>query len=161
MAEGRVPLGELGHAGGRLHVGRELTDTVEPEHPRLLVLVQRGGESRLAVQPAHQHAHVLDAEVAAGRDVRRERALAPLYAARQGDEPRGARRLEEHAPEFAATPARTVAGYDVRQCAEAVRLCVELYRQLRSEIGENRIIPRTAAEQASTRYLAEISRGLA
>jgi hypothetical protein len=90
----------------------------------------------------------------------RERVLGPLYAAQQGDEPRGVRRLEEKAPEFAATLAQTVAGYDARQCAEAVQLCVQLYRQLRRGFGASRIVPRTTAEQASARYLAEVSRSL-
>jgi hypothetical protein len=88
----------------------------------------------------------------------RERVLGPLHMAQHGEEPRGVRRLEKRSPEFAATLARTVAGYDARQCAEAVQLCVELYRELRPGLGTGRIVHRTTAEQASTRYLAEVSR---
>lgn len=88
----------------------------------------------------------------------RAHVLGPLYMTQRGEEPRGVRRLEEQAPEFAATLARTVAGYDARQCAEAVQLCVDLYRGLRHGFGTDRIVHRTTAEQASTRYLAEVSR---
>jgi hypothetical protein len=52
-----------------------------------------------------------------------------------------------------------VAGYDRQQCTEAVQHCIELYRDLRDSAGSAGLVHRTAAEQASTQYLAQISRG--
>lgn len=86
----------------------------------------------------------------------RAQVLAPLYLAQRGEEPRGVRRIEQRAPTFAVELERTVAGYDRRQCAEAVRHCIELYRNLRRGVGSADLVHRTAAEQASTHYLAQI-----
>jgi hypothetical protein len=87
----------------------------------------------------------------------RGQVLAPLYLAQHGEEPRGVRRLEQRAPTFAAELERTVAGYDRRQCAEAVQYCIELYRNLRDRVGSRDLVHRTSAEQASTLYLAQIT----
>ncbi|MGK5683637.1 hypothetical protein [Actinoplanes sp. URMC 104] len=83
----------------------------------------------------------------------RENVLGPLHSASRGQEPRGVRRLEDLAPGFAAELRDTVAGHDARQCADAVWRCVELYRELRPA----GIVHRTAAERASTSYLAEVT----
>ncbi|GIH21084.1 hypothetical protein Raf01_92560 [Rugosimonospora africana] len=80
--------------------------------------------------------------------------------ARQGEEPRGVRRLEQRAPTLAAALERTVAGYDRRQCAEAVQYCVELYRDLRYSVDSAALVRQKAAEQASTDYLARIAEGV-
>jgi hypothetical protein len=87
----------------------------------------------------------------------RAQVLAPLYLAQQGLEPRGVRRIEQQAPAFADALDRTVAGRDRRQCAEAIQHCVELYRGLRANVDPARLVHRTAAEQASTGYLAQIT----
>ena len=89
----------------------------------------------------------------------RAQVLAPLYLAQHGEELRGVRRLEKQAPAFATALERTVAGYDRQQCTEAVQHCIELYRDLRDSAGSAGLVHRTAAEQASTQYLAQISRG--
>jgi hypothetical protein len=83
----------------------------------------------------------------------RESVLAPLNAAAHGREPRGVRRLEDAAPGFAAALRATVAAHDARQCAGAVWRCVELYRDLRPA----GLVRHTAAERASTAYLAEVT----
>ena len=86
----------------------------------------------------------------------RSQVLGPLYQAQHGASPRGVRRVEQWAPEFAATLRRTLAGHDSRQCVDAVRAAVELYRTLRDRAGGDRLVRRTAAEQASLRCLAEV-----
>jgi hypothetical protein len=82
----------------------------------------------------------------------RGQVLGPLGMARRGLEPRGARRIEEQAPDLAAALEATVAGYDPRQCRDALEHCIELYRGLRAP----GLIRRTAAEEASVRYLAGV-----
>jgi hypothetical protein len=88
----------------------------------------------------------------------RGQVLAPLHSAQRGEEPRRVRRLERRAPEFAAVLERTVVGYGARECLEALQLCIELYRGLRR--APEQLVHRTAAEQASLRYLAEVGRSV-
>ena len=93
-----------------------------------------------------------------GLSTLRAAVLGPLAQATSGARPSGVRKLERTAPGFAERLRETVAGYDARECARALRACVELYRSL-SE-GSNGIERRDAAEAAATDYLAEVERRL-
>jgi hypothetical protein len=87
----------------------------------------------------------------------RSQVLAPLALASAGHLPRGVRRLETYVPGFAESLQATVATYDVKDCSDAVRSCVRLYRALRNQLAPADFVPRTAAEQASVAYLEEVS----
>jgi hypothetical protein len=90
----------------------------------------------------------------------RERVLGPLALVSAGHLPRGVRRLETRVPAFAERLQGTVSGYDVKECGEAVRTCVTLYRELRDELAPADLIRRTEAERVSLAYLEEVlSRG--
>jgi hypothetical protein len=87
----------------------------------------------------------------------RSQVLGPLALVSAGHLPRGVRRLETYVPAFAASLQATVATYDVKECGEAVRNCVRLYRELRDRLAPADFMRRTAAEEASVAYLEEVS----
>jgi hypothetical protein len=87
----------------------------------------------------------------------RSQVLGPLALVSAGHLPRGVRRLETYVPAFAESLQATVATYDVKECGEAVRNCVRLYRELRDRLAPAEFMRRTAAEQASVAYLEEVS----
>jgi hypothetical protein len=90
-------------------------------------------------------------------DFLRLEVLGPLALASAGRSPRGVRRLETYVPAFAESLRATVPTYDLKECADALRSCVHLYRVLRDQIATADFVPRTAAEEASVAYLEEVS----
>ncbi|GAA5039029.1 hypothetical protein [Actinopolymorpha pittospori] len=90
----------------------------------------------------------------------REQVLGPLALVSAGHLPRSVRRLETRVPAFAERLQGTVAGYDFKECGEATRTCVTLYRELRDQLAPADLTRRTEAERASLAYLEEVlSRG--
>jgi hypothetical protein len=87
----------------------------------------------------------------------RSQVLGPLALMSAGHLPRGVRRLETRVPDFAERLRATVATYDVESCAEAVRSCVRLYRELRDELAPADLVRRTAVERASIAYLDDVA----
>jgi hypothetical protein len=99
-------------------------------------------------------------DVLASLSFLRERVLGPLALVSAGHLPRGVRRLEMYVPAFAERLQSTVAGYDFKECGEAVRTCVTLYRELRDQLAPADLTRRTEAERVSLAYLEDIlSRG--
>jgi hypothetical protein len=80
--------------------------------------------------------------------------LAPLLALEHGVRPQGVRRVEQIAPDAMPALARTVAQLDPTSCLAALRESIALYRELR-DAGPD-VVRRTAAEDASLAFLAEI-----
>ncbi len=68
------------------------------------------------------------------------------------------RKLEKLAPEFSKTLARTVATYDAKDCARALRVCADIYKTLRSTSPPVNL--NQPAEAAAMQYLSEVERGL-
>jgi len=81
----------------------------------------------------------------------RGKVLGPLCLHRAGGCPSGVRRIETVAPEFAHRLRGTLASYDAADCFRALRVCVELYRSLRSSDGETKLGDQ--AEKAAMEYL--------
>ncbi|MEQ7009307.1 hypothetical protein ABN028_24315 [Actinopolymorpha sp. B17G11] len=86
----------------------------------------------------------------------RARVLGPLALVSAGHLPRGVRRLETRVPTFAERLQGTVAGYDLKECGEAVRSCVTLYRELRDRLAPADFTRRSEAERVSLAYLDEV-----
>lgn len=84
----------------------------------------------------------------------RSSVLGPLGLLRSGARPAGVRKIEVLAADFAHELRRTVAAYDARDCARALRACVDLYRSLRADAEGN--ASRSAAEMATMKYLSEV-----
>ena len=89
----------------------------------------------------------------------RRTVLGPLGLAQAGSRPAGVRRIETVAPAFAQKLRGTIASHDAADCLRALRVCVELYRSLRSRTSEDET--RGEAERAAMEYLGHIEqRGL-
>ena len=88
----------------------------------------------------------------------RGRVIAPLAMHVRGLPPRGARRLEEHAPELVEPLARTAVSHDARECADAVTRCVDLYRSLRDQLPDP-LRRNAAAEGAALAHLRDSTGG--
>lgn len=89
----------------------------------------------------------------------RTRVLAPLAAHARGAHTSGVRRIEHHAPGFAARLERTVATHDARACAAALEECARLYRELRAGAAGSLVIG-DEAELAAMGYLQALQRRL-
>jgi len=87
----------------------------------------------------------------------RSNVFGPLGKRQLGLRPTGVRRLEAVAPEFASELKGTVAGPEAGSILAAIRVCVDLYRRMRSA-DPAPIHPRTSAETAAMEYMAEIER---
>jgi predicted nucleotidyltransferase len=87
----------------------------------------------------------------------RERALGPLSLQRHGARPTGVRRIERAAPDLARRMQRTVAAYDARSCAAALRAAAEMYHELRQAAAGPAFSPHRAAEETALAYLAEVT----
>jgi predicted nucleotidyltransferase len=85
----------------------------------------------------------------------RSNIFAPLGKRQLGLRPAGVRRLEAVAPELAHELKGTVAAPEAGSILAALRVCVDLYRRIRSA-DPFPIQARTSAETAATEYLAEI-----
>lgn len=86
----------------------------------------------------------------------RAQVLGPLALAASGARPTGVRRLEVAAPEWSLAIQATLAGYEPRSCAAALRAAVEVYRQLRAGPAFGAVRRHEAAETAAMDYLADI-----
>lgn len=82
--------------------------------------------------------------------------LGPLALVLNGGAPYGVRRLEFHAPEFAESLRRTVAGCDAASCTRALEAAADLYTRLRDQCAASGLIRREAACAAARAYLARL-----
>jgi hypothetical protein len=85
----------------------------------------------------------------------RSNVFGPLGKRQLGLRPAGVRRLEASAPELADELKGTVAAPDAGSILAALRVCVDLYRRMRSA-DPIPIQTRTSAETAAIEYAAEI-----
>jgi predicted nucleotidyltransferase len=81
--------------------------------------------------------------------------LAPLKKRQMGLRPNGVRRLEQLAPQFAEELKGTAAPAEAAPILKAIRVCIQVYLDLRSESTDG-LHRRLNAEQAALKYLAEI-----
>ena len=88
----------------------------------------------------------------------RANVLGPLGLQAAGARPGGVRKIEKFAPEFSRVLAQTVAIYDARDCARALRVCAEIYKSLR-ESSAGCAVNQTV-EMAAMQYLSEVERDL-
>jgi predicted nucleotidyltransferase len=86
----------------------------------------------------------------------RRQVLGPLALHVQGAPPSGVRKVETHAQPYMQDFLRTTALYDRLACVGALRAAVTLYRKLRTRLATEALTVRTAAEEATLNYLAEI-----
>jgi hypothetical protein len=84
----------------------------------------------------------------------RDRVLGPLALLERGARPAGVRRIETHAPEFAAAMEATLSAHDARAYAEALVAAVALYRGLRSRLATTGFVENCDAEAAVMAHLA-------
>lgn len=90
----------------------------------------------------------------------RSRVLGPLMLQLGEAQPSGVRRVEFFTPRWARRMEATVAPYEAGPVAEGLAAAVEIYRDLRSRLGNaSKPVPCTGAEEASTRYLEQVRRG--
>lgn len=86
----------------------------------------------------------------------RRHVLGPLALRISGARPHGVRKIETSAPELARGMEATVATYDRRACAAALRAAVEMYRTLRATPADDTLRLDREAEAAAVAYLADI-----
>jgi predicted nucleotidyltransferase len=87
----------------------------------------------------------------------RSNVFGPLGKSQLGLQPAGVRRLEAIAPELASELKGAVAAPEAGSILAAIRVCVDLYRRIRSAHLAP-ILARASAEAAAMEYVAEIER---
>ena len=86
----------------------------------------------------------------------RRRVLGPLILMQTEARPDGVRKIENTSPEFAQKLRETIASYDAADCFRALRVSVDIYRNLRSSTDQVEI--RDRAERAAMEYLSKVER---
>ncbi len=84
--------------------------------------------------------------------------LGPMGLQMAGALPNGVRKLEKFAPTFSKSLTQTVATYDAKDCARALRVCADIYKSMRS--ANPPVSINQAAEAAAMQYLSDVERGL-
>ncbi|WP_413557267.1 aminoglycoside 6-adenylyltransferase [Bdellovibrio sp. HCB209] len=86
----------------------------------------------------------------------RTETLGSLSLVKHGNLPRGSRRLEFLAKEDLEDFKKTVPAYDKQSCAMALEASINLYRKLRDQMDDGKLLRRDRAEFASTKYLKDV-----
>lgn len=86
----------------------------------------------------------------------RQNVVGPLILMHKGKQPRGVRKIEYDAPEYLERLKSTVPLYDKTSCIEAIRVMIELYRELREIHRFSGFVYKSAAESFAVDYLAYI-----
>ncbi|NML23492.1 nucleotidyltransferase domain-containing protein [Pseudoflavitalea sp. G-6-1-2] len=87
----------------------------------------------------------------------RSMVLGPLLLIRQGQLPRGVRKVEFRLPDTVLEQLKgTVADYDPQSILKAMHQCVHLYRELRDQLYDAGIQRQTASEKRVLAYAEEI-----
>jgi predicted nucleotidyltransferase len=86
----------------------------------------------------------------------RAQVLGPLMLQTVGARPSGVRHLEQVAPGWAQEMQATVARYEPRSCAAALREAAQMYRALRGAAATPELVVRKDAEAAAMAYLDDI-----
>lgn len=83
----------------------------------------------------------------------RDMVIGPMILIKNGKLPRGVRRLEFDAPNDLQKLIKTVPCYDFDSCAEAIRMMIDIYRDLRRDIGDESLTIHSEAEKLSVEYI--------
>jgi predicted nucleotidyltransferase len=86
--------------------------------------------------------------------------LGPLALMKNGRLPRGMRYIERDAPEELESLKKTISGYNLAECAAALKSAIDLYRELRKHHASPTLLMRSEAEKASLKYLTQIAHTL-
>lgn len=88
----------------------------------------------------------------------RQNVIGPLILMYKGQQPRGVRKIEIDALEYLDRLKLTVASYDKESCYYAIRVMIDLYKELRDIHKFKEFVFNTKAEVASLKYLESIGR---
>lgn len=70
--------------------------------------------------------------------------------------PRGVRKLEFDASKNLSKLIKTVPNYDYDNCVEAIRMVIDIYKDLRKDLADEKLIINSEAERCSVEYLNDI-----
>ncbi|MFZ7102753.1 MAG: oxalate:formate antiporter [Peptococcaceae bacterium] len=86
----------------------------------------------------------------------RQMVIGPLILLSKGKQPRGVRKIETVAPEYLDRLKQTIVSYDRKVCCEALKVIIELYKELRDIHRFEGFIFNGQAEQIVREYLKQI-----
>jgi len=84
----------------------------------------------------------------------RNAVLGPLFLIKNGELPRGVRKLEKHASEELEELKETIPTHSTKSCYHALQMTIRLYQRLRQHLGDFEY--KRAAEQVSIAYLETV-----
>lgn len=90
----------------------------------------------------------------------REVVIGPLLLMKNGKLPRGVRKLETDAPDSLPALIKTLPEYSAKSCADALKVLIDLYVELREFHAKNGVVRREQAERLAMAYLGEIAAGI-
>ena len=88
----------------------------------------------------------------------RQTVIGPLILMKNGKLPRGVRRIEIDGFLELERLKKTIPEYTVESCFEAINVIIQLYVELREQLGMKELIKNAEAEEASREYLKNILR---
>jgi hypothetical protein len=84
----------------------------------------------------------------------RNAVLGPLFLIKNGELPRGVRKLEKHVSEELEELKETIPYHSTESCYHALQMTIRLYQRLRQQLGDFEY--KRAAEQVSIAYLETV-----
>ncbi|WP_020613977.1 nucleotidyltransferase domain-containing protein [Sediminispirochaeta bajacaliforniensis] len=88
----------------------------------------------------------------------RQSVIGPLILQKEGKQPKGVRKIEYDAPEYLDRLKATVACYDKGSCYSAIKMLIELYKELREVHKFESSRYNTQAEKAAVAYLDDVAK---
>jgi predicted nucleotidyltransferase len=88
----------------------------------------------------------------------RQTVIGPLLQIKEGQLPKGVRKIEWHAPEMIPELKKTIASHDAIACVNAMETIIDLYLMLRDSLYGPEIERKTKAEAAVCHYLQMIKK---
>lgn len=86
----------------------------------------------------------------------RQNVIGPLILMHKGRQPRGLRKIEMDAPEYLEKLQRTIATYDKKSCYQAIKVIVDLYKELRDVHKFEGFVVNSRAEVVVLEYLEKL-----
>jgi predicted nucleotidyltransferase len=86
--------------------------------------------------------------------------VGPLLLMKNGELPRGVRRIETDAPKDLPLLLETLPDYSAQSCVEALQVMIKLYIELREYHATEALVKRSEAEKYSKDYLVDIMKNL-
>ena len=87
----------------------------------------------------------------------REVVIGPLQLMKNGKLPRGVRKIEVDAPDSLPALIKTLPQYSAQSCADALKVLIDLYVELREFHAKSDLVRREQAQRLAVEYLAEIA----